>query len=149
MHFCTHEIGAGKHDAYAQGIARITFSELLNRPRKVSLINRIPWDRNHDSLPKIGSMGIHYPSFKRLSALRIDKSWGASARFETELIFHADASEHGHEFIDLAKIGFARFFLNFVPGNVKADTSQLMVCANAVGENVQCTGIFGHLLRTP
>ena len=94
-------------------------------------------------------MGIRHASFKRLSALRIDKRWRASARFKTELIFHPDAVEHGYEFIDRAKIGFASFVLDFFPGNVKADASQLMVCANAAGESVHCAGIFGHLLRDP
>jgi hypothetical protein len=37
MHFCTHEIAAGKDDAYAQGIVRIPFSELGNYPRKSSV----------------------------------------------------------------------------------------------------------------
>src|SRR5437016_7338376 len=95
MHFCAQQIRACKDNAYAQRIAGITFTELCNYLRKVPLIYRVPRDRNHDCLPKIGSMGIRDACFKRLSALRIDKRWRASARFETELIFHADAAEHG------------------------------------------------------
>ena len=149
MHFCAQQIRACEDNAYAQRIAGITFTQLCDYLRKVPLINRVPRDGNHDCLPKIGSMGIRHASFKRLSAIRIDKRWRTSAGFETELIFHADAAEHGHEFIDRAKIGFASFFLDFFPGNVKADASQLMVCANAVGESVQRAGIFGHLLHDP
>src|SRR5437899_965617 len=97
MHFCTQRICACKHDAYAQRIAGVPFSQLCNDPGKVLLINRVPRDGNHDFLPKIGPMRIHYASIERLSASRVDKSRRASARFKTELILHTDIAQHGYE----------------------------------------------------
>ena len=44
-------------------------------------------------------MRIHHTRFKSLSALGIHKIWRASARFKTELIFHADIAQRDHEII--------------------------------------------------
>jgi hypothetical protein len=57
-------------------------------------------------------MGIHHTRFKSLSALGIDKSWCASARFKTELIFHAEIAKGANEIIERGKVEFARFFLD-------------------------------------
>ena len=70
-------------------------------------------------------MWIHYASLKRLSALRIDKSRRAGARFETELIFHADTAQHSYEIIHRTKIAFPRFFLDFIPRDVETDASSV------------------------
>ena len=123
MHFCAQQVRACQDDAYAQWIVRIAFSELCDYPRKVPLIDGIPRNGNHDCLTDIGSIGIRYAGLKRLSALRVDEGWSASPWLETDLIFHADAAEHGHKSINWAKIRFTRFILDFFPGNVKADAS--------------------------
>ena len=81
-------------------------------------------------------MRIHHTRFKSLSALGIDKSWGASARFKTELIFHADTAQGGHETIQRGKVEFARFSLHLIPRDVKTDASQFMICADTLSENV-------------
>src|SRR5439155_22823078 len=123
MHFCAQPIRACKHDAYAQRIAGVPFSQFCDDLGKVLLINRVPRDGNHDLLPKIGSMRIHDMGLERLSALRIDKSRRASARFETELIPHTNIAQHGYEMIHHLKIELTRFLLDLIPGDVKTDAS--------------------------
>src|SRR5437763_13077240 len=94
-------------------------------------------------------MRIHYASLKRLSALRIDKTRRACARFETELILHTDIAQHGHEIIHRLKIELTGFLLDLIPRDVKTDASQLMISADAIGEKPLFAAIFGYFLRDP
>src|SRR2546426_10526902 len=120
MHFFAHEIRASEHDADTQGIRTVTFSKLRNQARKVSLIDRIPWDGNRHCSASIRAMGIHYASFKRLTALLVNKRRRIKPSFYAELVFHSDVAEHCYGFVDRAEIQMTGLLLDVFPTDVQA-----------------------------